>query len=146
MSCCSSPRPDAKGAVAPSRGRLGATLAAIAVALLPKCPACWSVYAGLSSVLGLGIAVEARYLIPLTAACMAVAVGGLGLRARRGRGYGPCLLGAFMAASVMLGKFVFEEPAWTYASLFGLVLATLWSTRRAVDPRPLLRSRIRTVP
>src|SRR6476620_5070620 len=31
--------------------RSGSTLGAIAVALLPKCPACWSAYAGLSSLL-----------------------------------------------------------------------------------------------
>jgi hypothetical protein len=121
-------------------------LAAIAIALLPKCPACWSVYAGLSSVLGVSIAVDPRYLLPLTAASMAAAVGGLWLRARRGGSYGPCLLGALMAASVLLGKFALENQAWTYMSLLGLVLAALWSTRSAVGTRPLSRPRVRTAP
>lgn len=103
-------------------------------------------YAGLSSVLGLSIAVEARYLVPLTGASLAVAVCGLGLRARRARSYGPFLLGALTAASVMVGKFVLEDPALTYTSLFGLVSAALWSTRRAVGTRPALRSRLRTAP
>ena len=131
----------------PSRHRrLGATFAAIAIALLPKCPACWSAYAGLSSVLGLSIAVELRYLVPLTAGSMTVAVGGLWLRARRGGGYGPSVLGALMAASVLIGKFVLENQPWTYTSLIGLVLAALWSSRRAVGARPLLRPRLRTAP
>jgi hypothetical protein len=77
---------------------------------------------------------------------MAVAVGGLWLRARRGGGYGPCLLGALMAASVLLGKFVLENQPWTYASLAGLVMAALWSSRRRVGARLALRPRLRTDP
>ena len=148
LDCCSSPPPEStRSAKAASRhGRLGATCAAIAIALLPKCPACWSVYAGLSSVLGLSIALEPRYLVPLTAGSMALAVGGLWLRARRGGGYGPSVLGALMAASVLIGKFLLENQPWTYVSLLGLVVAALWSSRRNVSARPWLRPRFRTAP
>lgn len=148
LDCCSRPPAGStRSEKVPSRhGRLGATFAAIAIALLPKCPACWSVYAGLSSVLGLHIAVEQRYLVPLTAASMALAVGGLWLLARRGGGYRPCLLGSLMAANVLIGKFVLENPPWTYTSLIGLALAALWSSRRGVGSRPLLPERLRTAP
>jgi hypothetical protein len=104
------------------------------------------VYAGLSSVLGISIAVEPRYLLPLTAGAMVLAVGGLWLRARRGGGYGPFAVGALMAVSVLAGKFVLEHQPWTYTSLVGLMLAALWSSRRGGGARPLPRSRLRTAP
>lgn len=101
-------------------------------------------YAGLSSVLGLHIAVEQRYLVPLTAASMALAIGGLWLLARRGGDYRPPLLGTLMAANVLIGKFVLENQPWTYTSLIGLALAALWS--RGTGARPLPRQRLRTAP
>jgi hypothetical protein len=100
----------------------------------------------LSSVLGLSIALEPRYLVPLTAGSMALAVGGLWLRAWRGGGYGPAVLGALMAASVLLGKFLLENQPWTYVSLLGLMVAALWSGRRNVRARRWLRPRFRTAP
>jgi hypothetical protein len=96
--------------------------------------------------LGVSIAIEPRYLVPLTAGSMALAVGGLWLRAHRRGGYGPCVLGALMAASVLLGKFVLQSQPWTYASLLGLLLTALWSSRRRVGAPPSLRPHLRTAP
>lgn len=109
--------------------RGGTTLAAILVALLPKCPACWSAYAGLSSLLGLSFVVEERYLLPLTAGLLSLAVGALAHKAQRGGGYGPSLLGLVASGGVLVGKFGVESPALMYTSVSALLLATLWSGR-----------------
>jgi mercuric ion transport protein len=103
---------------------------AIAVALLPKCPACWSAYAGLSSLFGLSIALEERYLLPLTSALLALAVGALWLQARRGRGYGPWLLGCGAASATLGGKFALESDMLMYAGIGSLLLASVWSSCR----------------
>lgn len=111
-------------------GRAGPLLGAVAVALLPKCPACWSVYAGLSSLLGLSIALDERYLLPLTCGLLVLSIGALLLQARRGRGHGPWRLAACAALLILLGKFAWESDPCTYAGAAGLLLASLWSRRR----------------
>jgi mercuric ion transport protein len=105
-------------------------LGAIAVALLPKCPACWSAYAGLSSLLGLSIALEERYLLPLSSALLALAVFALWLQARRGRGYGPWLLAQGAAGAILVGKFALENDVLMYAGIVSLLLASVWSSCR----------------
>ena len=136
MDCCNvdSPEPlpptgtpDTPG----SRWRRAGTLGgAVAVALLPKCPACWSAYAGLSSLLGLSFVVESRYLFPLTSALLALAVAGLWVQARRGRGHGPWRLASAAAGATLLGKFGIESDTLMYAGLGSLLLASLWSSCR----------------
>jgi hypothetical protein len=107
-----------------------ATLPAICVSLLPKvaCPACWPAYAGLLSSVGLGFVVEARYLLPLTAAFLSLALGALAFRARRRRGHGPFLLGLLAAAAVLAGKFGFDSDTAMYGGLAALVGASLWNS------------------
>jgi mercuric ion transport protein len=103
---------------------------AIAVALLPKCPACWSAYAGLSSLLGLSFTLAEGYLLPLTSALLGLAVAALWLQARRGRGYGPWLLACGAAGATLVGKFALESDALLYAGIASLLLASVWSSCR----------------
>jgi len=121
----------------------------VALALVPKCPACWSVYAGLSSWLGLSIALEPRYLLPLTCISLGLAVGFLGLSARRARGVAPFMLGAVAAALVVIGKFAAESPATVYAGIVLLLAASFWSRRRcrprSAFPAPT-QAALRTAP
>lgn len=107
-----------------------AILPAIGVAMLPKlaCPACWPAYAGLLSALGLGFLIEGRYLFPLTVAFLAVAVAALGFRAKGRNGYGPFVVGALAAATVVIGKFQFESDFTIYAGLAVLIGASIWNT------------------
>jgi hypothetical protein len=124
--------------------RAGTVGSAIAVALLPKCPACWSAYAGLSSLLGLSFVVDERYLLPLTSGLLVLALVPLWLQARRGRGHGPWLLACAAAAATLLGKFAVESDVLLYGGLASLLLASLWSrSAPARLPRtiavPLLR-------
>ena len=107
-----------------------AVLPGVGAALLPKmaCPACWPAYAGLLSSAGLGFLGETRWLLPLTAAFLCVAVGALAFRARARRGYGPCCIGLVASAVVLLGKFALESDAAMYAGIGLLVAASLWNT------------------
>ena len=80
----------------------------IGLSLMPKiaCPACWPAYAGLLSSIGLGFLIpNAKYLLPLTAAFLVLAVGMLAFRARRRHGYVPFALGTLAASLILLGKF-----------------------------------------
>jgi hypothetical protein len=142
VDCCnvepSEPPGPAPGAGSGWR-RGGSVASAIAVALLPKCPACWSAYAGLSSLLGLSFVVEQRYLLPLTTLLLALALAALALQARRARSYGPLALAALAAATTLAGKFALESDVLLYSGLGSLLLASLWSSCRGAQRLALLR-------
>lgn len=105
--------------------RTGALLGTVGVALVPKCPACWSIYAGLSGWLGMSITLDQSRLLPLTIACLCLTLLVLAGSARRSGRYLP-LAGAMLAAvGVYLGKFMLESPLMAHVSLLGLVLAAL---------------------
>jgi hypothetical protein len=114
------------------------TIPGVGVSLLPKlaCPLCWPVYAGLLSSLGLGFLISARYLLPVTAVFLLVAVGSLAFRANRRHGHGPFALGLFAAVGVLLGKFLWESNPAMYAAVAVLVIASVWNAwpHRAAVP------------
>lgn len=116
------------------------TLPGIGVAFLPKiaCPACWPAYAGVLSSLGLGFLVDVRWLFPLTAIFLLVAIFALGFRAGRRRGFGPFFVGLGASATVLVGKFRFGSDFAMYAGLGLLVAASIWNTwpRRATRACP----------
>ena len=105
------------------------TLPGVGVSLLPKlaCPFCWPAYAGLLSSVGLGFLISAKYLLPITAAFLMLAVGGLAFRAHRRHGYGPFVLGLFAAVVVLAGKFWWELNPAMYAAVGLLVGASMWN-------------------
>jgi hypothetical protein len=111
------------------RGSL-ALVPAVGSALLPKvaCPACWPAYAGFLGAVGLGFLMDVRWLLPLTAVFLALAVGALAWRARSRRGYRPFALGIVAAGVVLLGKFSFDSDLAMYAGLGTLVAASLWNS------------------
>src|SRR6516162_7741173 len=95
-------RAGSQGGTGMSWRRTTSMLPGIGISVLPKvvCPACWPAYASVLSTLGLGfIPLSTKYLLPLTAGFLVVAVAALGLRARQRRGYFPMLLG--VVASVV---------------------------------------------
>lgn len=109
----------------------------IAFAFLPNlvCPACWPAYAGLLSSIGLGFLLDWRYLLPVTAVFLALALGALAFRARGRRGYRPFAVGLAAAAVVLAGKFAFGSSAAMYGGIAGLVAASIWNAwpQRAVS-------------
>lgn len=118
------------GGAARSWQSLVAVVPGVALSLLPNvtCPACWPVYAGLASSLGLPFVLNAAYLLPLTVLALIVAVGALGFRASRRRGYGPFVVGVVAASAVLIGKFVFDLDVAIYGGITLLVAASIWNT------------------
>jgi mercuric ion transport protein len=122
------------------RGR-GSTLAAlpgIALALVPKvtCPACWPACASAFTSLGFGFLLRGRWLFPMTAVFLAIAVAALGVGARRRRGLGPFLVGVGASAVVLGGKFGLGIDAATYAGIPLLMAASIWNAWRRSEGRP----------
>lgn len=118
-------------AVAPGGPRSWlAVLPAVGVALMPKfiCPACWPVYTGLLGSLGLPFLTETKYQLPLTTAFLVIAVGALGFRAKKRRGYAPFGLGVFAAGLVMVGKFLLNFTPALYGGIAILIAASLWNS------------------
>ena len=105
------------------------TVPGVGASLLPKlvCPLCWPAYAGIVSSLGLGFLIGSAYLLPITAAFLAVSTGALGFRARCRRGYGPLWVGSLATILVLVGKFQLESVVTTYAGVTLLVVASIWN-------------------
>ena len=104
-------------------------LPGVGVSLLPKlaCPLCWPAYAGLMSSVGLGFLISTRYLLPLTATFLLLALAALAFRARRRRGYGPFAVGLIAGVLTMLGKFQWESNVALYGAVGLLIVASLWN-------------------
>ncbi len=115
-----------------SGGRRGwlAVVPAVLVAALPvvSCPACWPAYAGLLSALGLPLLVNSAWLLPLCTVLLAVAIGSLGFRATRRRGYGPFVLGSAAAIIVIAGKFWAGSDVALYGGIALLLGASAWNS------------------
>ena len=111
-------------------------LPGLAVSMLPlgACPACWPVYAGVVSSLGLTVLVQRAYLMPITALFLLIAVGTL--LPKRRRGFWPFAVGLAAAATILIGKFALESGPVTYAGVGLLVLASFcnaWPRRVAAS-------------
>jgi mercuric ion transport protein len=84
-------------------------------------------YAGVLGALGLPILMDLRWLLPLTAASLLVAVGALAVGARSRRGYAPLLVGLAACALVLVGKFVMNSNPAAYLGTASLVCASVWN-------------------
>lgn len=136
MDCCSKscascePTPSAgSSSVATRGGTIVASLPAISAALLAPaaCPCCWATWAGLTGA-GFLSAFAGPWLLPLTAACMLLALGVLGAKARSTGRYGPLLLAVLAAAAVLGGRFALDWRALVIAGALGLFAAAVWSS------------------
>jgi mercuric ion transport protein len=105
-------------------------LPGVVVSMLPKlmCPACWPAYAAPLSSVGIGFLISMRYLLPLTALFLALALGSLASRASGRRGLGPFWTGVLAAALVLIGKFYIDSASAAYAGVSLLITASVWNT------------------
>ncbi|WP_420127143.1 hypothetical protein [Longimicrobium sp.] len=124
------PPPVTTASIRPRR-LLSTCAGTLALAALPKCPLCLLAWAGVAGSAGFASAYGA-WLLPATAAALAVTVGAL---AAGGAGAGPVLLALAGAAATLGGKFRLDQPSLLYAGLAALLAATLWGVlhrRRSV--------------
>lgn len=87
---------------------------------------CLLAYAGVAGSAGFASAYGA-WLLPATAAMLALAVGALAF-ARTGTG--PVMVALAGAGATLAGRFRLDHPLVLYAGLAALVAATGWSARR----------------
>lgn len=108
---------------------VGLATPGIVAAVLSKaaCPACWPLYAGALSAMGLGFLVDPGYGLPLSSGFLLLALGPLAYRAPRRRGYGPLLTGALGAAAVVAGVFVLRLDGLAYLGVGGVIGASIWN-------------------
>jgi hypothetical protein len=140
--CCETPANPAHAGAAvlparPARARCHLPLLpAVMVAILPKCPACAAAYLGVLGSIGARGWFQAAWGLPLASVCLVAALGALGFHAGRRRGYGPLGLGCAGAIVLMLGKFLFELPALSFAGVALLAGAATWNGwPRSQQPR-----------
>lgn len=109
--------------------RMLSALPAVGGALLPKltCAACWPAYTALLGALGIEFVDYTPYLLPITTAALAVALFGLGWRAKSRRGFGPLALGIAASAVILVGKFAFDSDTTAYTGAAVLIGATVWN-------------------
>jgi mercuric ion transport protein len=111
-----------------------AALPVVGAALLPKlvCAACWPAYTAFLGAAGIEFVNYTPYLLPLTGVGLVIAVGSLGLLARRRRRIEPFLLGLAAAVAVLVGKFVLESSPVLYVGIGMLMVASLVPWRSKV--------------
>ncbi len=100
---------------------------AAALAALPFCPACYPMYAGIFTSLGLTPLPHTGVQATLTLAFLAVSLAALAFRARARRGYAPLAAGCIASLVVLIGKFGLGIDAMTYSGIAVLVLASVWN-------------------
>lgn len=108
-----------------------ASLPAVGAASLPKltCPLCFPAYAAVLSALGLEFVDYTPYLLPLTAAFLAVAVIVLAVQTRRTGKVYPLLVGIAASVIVLTDKFYFESEWPTVGGIALLVTAVFFGSR-----------------
>lgn len=113
----------------PSWRSVVAAIPAAGTGLLPvgACPICMAGTVGVLSSLGLGFMLETRFLLPIMAGFLGIALLTLGYKARARRGYGPLSVGIVTAAATLAGKFLIASDLLLYAGLVGLFLAAIWN-------------------
>ena len=104
-----------------------AAIPAVAVALLPKCPACLPGYAALAGSLGLGLPIESAYLLPLMLLVLILIVLGYRSRGDNHRGFAPIVLEAFGTSILIAGRFLLSSRLVSFGGAACLIAGSLWS-------------------
>ncbi len=100
---------------------------AAGLAALPACPACYPLYAGILSSLGLTALIDPAAQTALTGLFLVVVVAALTLHASRWHAYGPLGVGLAGSVVVLAGKFVLGWNPITYAGVGLLMGASAWN-------------------
>ncbi len=100
---------------------------AAALAALPFCPACYPMYAGILTSLGLSPLSHTGVQATLTLAFLAVSLAALAFRAMARSGYAPLAAGCIASLVVLSGKFGLGIDAMTFSGIAVLVLASVWN-------------------
>lgn len=105
------------------------SLMASGVVALPvlKCPACWPLYAGFLSALGLGFVDYTPFLLPVTAVLLLISLIPLVWKANQRWGYKPGATGFMGALFILYGKFWLLNQPLYYTGIAILLVASIWN-------------------
>lgn len=103
---------------------LAAALAALPVVF---CPACWPLYAGVLSALGVSFIDYSPYIVPLVSVLIFLALCALLWNAPQRYGYRPFILGLLGAGLLLSGRFYLEIPELFYGGAALLFTASVWN-------------------
>jgi len=105
--------------------RILIALPGIGAALLPNatCPACWPVYAGILSSLGLGFLMTGSYFYLFIGILLSISLFSLAYKAKTRRGYIPFWIGLLSAAIIIGGKYYMLSDYVFYSGAFILIRA-----------------------
>lgn len=114
--------------------RYAGVAAALAVALVPKCPFCVAGYAALLGVIGVGPASFQAWTTGLTLALGGIVLAGLVYRCRSSRARGPLVAGCLGTAALVGGKLDAEQPLLVWAGVLLIAVGYAASGRRSAAP------------
>lgn len=99
------------------------------IAALPilACPACWPLYVGLLTALGLSFVDYTPFLLPVTAALLLISLLPLFWRAKQRWGYGPIAAGSMGAVLILYGKYWLLSQPLYYVGIAILLVASIWN-------------------
>lgn len=109
--------------------RILTVLPGIGAALLPNaaCPACWPIYAGILSSLGLGFLMTGPYFYLFIGILLGASLSSLAYKAKTRRGYLPFWVGLLSAATIVAGKYYALSDYVFYSGALLLVIASIWN-------------------
>ncbi len=109
--------------------RILIALPGIGAALLPNatCPACWPIYAGILSSLGLGFLMTGPYFYLFIGILLSISLFSLGYKAKTRRGYAPFIIGLIGAAIILAGKYYSLSEYIFYTGAVLLIIASVWN-------------------
>lgn len=109
--------------------RILTSLPGIGAALLPNatCPACWPIYAGILSSLGLGFLMTGPYFYMFIGILLSVSLFSLAYKAKTRRGYFPFWMGLLSAVIIIGGKQYALSDYVFYSGAFLLIIASIWN-------------------
>ncbi|NOY88480.1 MAG: MerC domain-containing protein [FCB group bacterium] len=111
---------------------------AIGAALLPNvtCPACWPIYAGILSAVGLGFLMTGTYFYILVSILLSISLFSLFYNAKTRRGYAPFALGLVSAIIILAGKYFQTSDYVLYVGAAILIAASIWNNipKKSANP------------
>lgn len=102
-------------------------LASVAALPVLTCPACWPLYAGLLSSMGVGFIDYTPYLLPITVVLLFLSLFPLIWKAETRQGYKPLILGAASAILILGAKFYLQNSYAFYIGVVMLIGASVWN-------------------
>lgn len=109
--------------------RIVTSLPGIGAALLPKatCPACWPIYGGILSSVGLGFLMTGPYFYLLIGGLLSLSLLSLAYKAGSRRGYRPFWIGFIGAVIIIAGKYFALSDYLFYSGAVILIAASVWN-------------------